>query len=100
MTVVTVPITINPTKETKEVIDALAKVGSLIKKAVSAGDKSLIYKEGVGLLDEIYVAIEGGEKIAVELKSKNIDDNLSYMIKTLGSEFIPGAAGDEADGEL
>lgn len=96
----TVSVTINPGKETKEVIDVLVKTVRLIKEAVKTKDKNAIISNSVAILGDIYTAVEGADQIDDELKGKNLDDSLAYLIKTLGGELIPSAAGDVADDEL
>lgn len=81
MSVVTVPVTLNVPKETKEVIDLLAALVDEVKKS---GKNLAGY---AGLIDELYAAIDGVDKLSEEFKSEHKGASIAYLAKTVGEKI-------------
>lgn len=91
MAVQTVPYTINPTKETKEVVDLLSHLIDELKA------KKPWEQVAASTFPKLVTAVDGIDKLDDEAKSKNLDDNIAYLTKVLGDRLIPSAAGEEGE---
>lgn len=80
MSVVTVPVTLEVPKETKEVIDLLAAIADnvIAKKPVS---------EWVNIIDETMAALSGVDQVPAEVKSEYKGALIAYLANTVGSKF-------------
>lgn len=77
---VTVPVTVNVPKETKEVIDFL---GAIADKVLA---KAPISEYGT-LVDELYKALEGVNLVSDEVKQGDKGAMLAYLVATIGQKF-------------
>lgn len=77
---VTVPVTVNVPKETKEVIDLLSAIADnvLAKKPVS---------EWVNIIDEAMSALTGVDLVPGEFKDGDKGAILAYLVATVGKKF-------------
>lgn len=78
--VVTVPVTLNVPKETKEVIDFLAAAADLVIAKAPIADY-------MTLVDELYKGLDGVDKLKVEVKSEHKGALIAYLAQTVGSKF-------------
>lgn len=79
-TVVTVPVTLNVPKETKEVIDLLAAIAEnvIAKKPVA---------EWVNIIDEAMAALTGVDQVAAEVKSEHKGALIAYLVEQVGKKL-------------
>ena len=77
-----VKIELEVPKESKEVIDLLEAVGAKIKAKAPLAE----YAE---LLDELYVAIEGAQKLGAEVSSAQRSDAAALLVKKLLDLALP-----------
>lgn len=78
--VTTVKYELNVPKESKDVVDFLAALYDMIK-----AKKPLA--EYAGLIDELFLAIDGSDKLDDELKSANKGAIIAYLVEKIGSKF-------------
>lgn len=78
--VVTVPVTLNVPKETKEVVDLLAAIADnvIAKKPVA---------EWVNIIDETMAALQGVDQVPAEVKSEHKGAIVAYLAQTVGSKL-------------
>ena len=81
MSVVTVPVTMQVPKESKEVVDAFVALYEGVKKGGAAG--------AMEALDDLVVAAEGWEKLADEVRSHHADELAGYLVQQLGAALRP-----------
>jgi hypothetical protein len=75
-----VKVELNVPKESKEVVDFLALIFDEAKQGLGVDD---IAK----LLPGLMQAIEGLDKVDDEIKGKNRDDLMGYLVKQIGSKL-------------
>ena len=94
MAIQTIPVTINPTKEFKEVVDFNGQLFDKIRE-LKGTPKAERIAALTALLPSLITAVDGADELDDEVKSKNLDDNLAYFTKELGERVIPSARGEE-----
>lgn len=78
--IVTVPVTVNVPKETKEVIDLLSVIADNILAKTPVG-------EWVNTIDEAMKALTGIEQVPNEVKNGDKGAVLAYLVATVGNKF-------------
>lgn len=78
--VVTVPVTLNVPKETKEVIDLLGAIADnvIAKTPVS---------EWVNIIDEAMAGLQGVDQVPAEVKSQHKGAIVAYLASTVGAKL-------------
>ena len=80
--IITIPVTTQVPKETKEAIDAVKKilVVLMVEKTGLAGLAAVV--------PDCIQAIEGYAEMSAEIKSQYLDEALGYMVKELSEPFL------------
>jgi len=80
--IVTIPVTLEIPKETKEVIDAL----DVILEAAMSGRGATAF---VTTFDELMKAADGAAQIKGEMKSQYRDEAAGYLVRTILGRLYP-----------